>query len=191
MLALLCTGIPTGIIADITAHPRANRPDPHPLPASHELLALQSFILDSSHATLAPAVDGASPLDAVMLLGSPGARRLGGTGSEREQAWLQSLADENAARVVLWYDGERPPHYALEGVTARHGQGRRAALINTRQRRDSGAVNAVLQRLGHDLASNPVLVVGGEMFDASQERMKELRDSGKLHEILTSMGWST
>lgn len=176
--------------ADITAHPRANRPDPHPLPPSHELLALQSFILDSSHATLAPAVDGASPLDAVMLLGSPGARRLGGTDSAAERAWLQSLADDNSAKVVLWYDGERPPHYALEGVTARHGQGRRAALINTRQRRDGDAVNAVLRRLGHDLRRNPILVVGGEVFDASPERMTELRKSGKLHEILASMGWS-
>lgn len=125
-----------------------------------------------------------------MLLGSPGARRLGATDSAQERAWLQSLVDENSAKVVLWYDGERPPHYALEGVTSRHGQGRRPSMINTRQRRDHMTVNAVLKRLGHDLTSNPILVVGGEAIDASPEHMDELRKNGKLHETLVSVGWT-
>lgn len=172
------------------AHPRASRPDPHPLPDTHELLALQSFILDSPHATLSPHIDATEPLDAVMLLGAGGARRLGPHGSVAERAWLQTLADENARRVVLWYHGDRPPHYALEGVTARHGQGRRASTVNTSHRRDGDTLDAILARLGHDLKRSPILVIGGEVFDASPERVHELRESGKLAALLAAMGWS-
>ncbi|BEJ14515.1 hypothetical protein CspHIS471_0402820 [Cutaneotrichosporon sp. HIS471] len=171
-------------------NPRAFRPDPHPLPSTHELLALQTFILESPANNLGD-IDAAQPLDAVDLLGTHAARRLGNSGSSREQKWLKELSDQQSRTVVLWYGSISPPHYAIEGISARHGEGRRPTLISTAQRTDGETIEGIFSRLGHDLSAAPVLVLGGEAFDATEDRMKVMRESGDLAERLAQIGWNS
>jgi hypothetical protein len=90
----------------------------------------------------------------------------------------------------MWYGSIQPPHYALEGISARHGEGRRPTLIATAQRKDGETIEAIFARLGHDLSAAPVLVIGGEVFDATPERMQELRESGELTKRLGQIGWT-
>jgi hypothetical protein len=173
----------------VAPNPRAFRPDPHTLPPTHELLALQSFVLESPANNLGD-VDASKPLDAADLLGTHAARRLGVPGSPREKQWFQELASEHAHSIVMWYGSIQPPHYALEGISARHGEGRRPTLIATAQRKDGETIEAIFARLGHDLSAAPVLVIGGEVFDATPERMQELRESGELTKRLGQIGWT-
>ncbi|BEI83816.1 hypothetical protein CcaverHIS002_0404200 [Cutaneotrichosporon cavernicola] len=171
-------------------NPRAFRPDPHPLPSTHELLALQTFILESPANNLRD-VDATQPLDAAHLLGTHAARRLGNSGSSREKKWLKELSDQHSHTVVLWYSSISTPHSVLEGISARHGEGRRPTLISTIQRKDGETIEGILSRLGHDLSAAPVLVLGGEVFDATEEGMKVMRESGDLAERLAQIGWTS
>lgn len=149
---------------------------------------MQSFVLESSSNELGD-IDVSKPLDAADLLGTHAARRLGDSGSEREFQWLAEIMEEHANSVVLWYNTIAPPHYALDGISSRHGEGRRATLISTVSRPDGEIIEGVLKRLGHDLSEAPVLVIGGEVFDATVARMEELRSSGTLADRLGYIGW--
>lgn len=173
----------------VAANPRAFRPEAHPLPETHELHALQSFILESPANHLPDDMDASAPIDAARIIGTRAASRLRGKGSPQEQTWLNELVTEAADKVVLWFASSTPPHYSLEGIISRHGQGRRPDLISLSKRPDGKTVRDVLKRLGHDVEKVPVLVIGGEVFDASVERMAELRSSGQLAQKLAQIGW--
>lgn len=174
---------------DFPAHPRSFRADAHPLPETHELLALQSYILESPANHLPDDLDASVPLDAARIIGNRAASRLRGRGSPEEQAWLNELTTEAGDQVVLWFGSSTPPYYALEGIISRHGHGRRPELISLAKREDGPAIRDVLKRLGHNVDEVPVLVLGGEVFDASTDRMDELRSSGQLAQKLAQIGW--
>lgn len=74
-----------------------------PLPPSHELLAIQSYLLQSAYNVL-PEVDPSRPLDANAVLGF--SHNLGATGSDAEKAWLEEIENERADEVVIWYGGD-------------------------------------------------------------------------------------
>ncbi|GMK58760.1 hypothetical protein CspeluHIS016_0602020 [Cutaneotrichosporon spelunceum] len=168
----------------VAPNPRAFRPNPH------------SFVLQSPANYLGD-VDATKPLDAADLLGANAARRLGPSGSPRENKWLQELVDEHENSIVLWFGSNSPPQYALKGISERHADarrervGRQVTLIPTVQRKDGEMIEAIFSRLGHDLSAAPVLVLGGEVIDATLERMEKMRESGSLSERLAQMGWTS
>lgn len=76
-----------------------------PLPESHELLALQSYLLQSDYNILPSSVDPQLPLDAHTVL-NVGSTHLGTSGSDKEKAWLQDLEREREDDVVVWYGAD-------------------------------------------------------------------------------------
>lgn len=76
-----------------------------PLPESHELLALQSYILQSDYNILPESVNPQLPLDAHTVL-NVGSAHLGTSGSDKEKAWLQDLEREREDDVVVWYGAD-------------------------------------------------------------------------------------
>jgi len=164
------------------------RPHDHPLPESHELMALQSFIAESRYHFLRSDLDVSKPIDASDLIGES-ARRLGETGSAREKQWLSEVSEENTYNVVLWYASSSAPYYATDGLMARHGQGHRPTMISTADRPDGHVLRGIFARLGYDLDVAPVLVIGGEPIHATAEAMDELRSSGQLTDKLAAIGW--
>lgn len=156
---------------------------------THELLALQSFVLESRSNRLPGDVDASQPIDAESIIGARAASRLRGRGSPQEQAWLSDLTTDASTEIVLWFTSATPPHYALDGIISRHGHGRRPELISLSKRRDGPIIRDILKRLGHNVNEVPILVIGGEVFDASVERMDELRSNGQLAQKLAQIGW--
>ena len=76
-----------------------------PLPESHELLALQSYLLQSHYNILPESVNPSLPLDAHTVL-NVGSTHLGTSGSDKEKAWLQDLEREREDDVVVWYGAD-------------------------------------------------------------------------------------
>ncbi|TXT07313.1 hypothetical protein VHUM_03483 [Vanrija humicola] len=173
----------------VAPNPRTLRPNPHPLPVSHELLALTWFVQESAYNKLPSNLDPAFPLDAATIIGPVAARKLGNTDSEGEATWLSSLKEEFDNDVIVWFAGSAPPYYALEGIQNRHGHGKRVKMVSTSNRPDAHVVRGILSRLGYDLDRAPVLIIAGEALEASAERMAELRESGELGEKLAAIGW--
>lgn len=151
-------------------------------------MALQTFVLETAYNHLSGTVDASKALDAHDLLGRA-ALRLGGSGSDREQQWLTEVEAANADKVVVWTATAGVPHYVLEGINSRHGHGMRASLVPTLGRSDGHLIRAVFSRLGLDIDSNPILVIGGEAVVATTEKMKALRESGELAQKLARIGW--
>ncbi|KAL1407209.1 hypothetical protein Q8F55_006625 [Vanrija albida] len=173
----------------VAPNPRTFRPNPHPLPASHELLALTWFVQESAYNKLPSNLDASFPLDAATIIGPVGAGKLGDSDSEGERNWLRDLKEEFESNVIVWFSGSAPPFYALEGIQNRHGHGKRVSMVSTSNRPDAHVVRGILQRLGYDLDRAPVLIIGGEAIEATAERMAELRESGELGEKLSEIGW--
>lgn len=88
------------------APPKATRPHSvsRPLPNSHELLAVQSYLLQSEYNLLPLDRDSSRPLDAETVM-SFSAHRLGAEGSPEEKAWLEELEQERHDDIVVWYGG--------------------------------------------------------------------------------------
>lgn len=76
-----------------------------PVPESHELLALQSYLLQSAYNILPESVDPKQPLDAHAIL-NVGANKLGSAGGDVEKAWLADLEREREDDVVVWYGAD-------------------------------------------------------------------------------------
>lgn len=150
---------------------------------------MQSFVLESRYNHFGSDVDVSKPFDASDIIGKNAARRLGETGSAREQQWLKDLAREQADKVVLWYSSDSVPRYALNGITAQRGHGNRPELIPVSRRSDSRIVNGIFARLGYDLEVAPVIVIGGEAIHATESEIAELRSTGDLTAKLASIGW--
>ena len=76
-----------------------------PIPQTHELLAIQSYILQSDYNVLPETVDPSQPLDANIVLGFAG-HKLGEAGSDAEKAWLDEIETERGDEVVIWFGGD-------------------------------------------------------------------------------------
>lgn len=76
-----------------------------PVPESHELLALQSYLLQSAYNVLPESVDPKQPLDAHTIL-NVGVNKLGAEGGEVEKAWLADLEREREDDIVVWYGAD-------------------------------------------------------------------------------------
>jgi hypothetical protein len=76
-----------------------------PVPESHELLALQSYLLQSAYNILPESVDPKQPLDAHTIL-NIGANKLGVAGGDDEKAWLADLEREREDDIVVWYGAD-------------------------------------------------------------------------------------
>lgn len=76
-----------------------------PVPESHELLALQSYLLQSAYNILPESVDPKQPLDAHTIL-NVGANKLGAAGGDVEKAWLADLEREREDDIVVWYGAD-------------------------------------------------------------------------------------
>lgn len=74
-----------------------------PLPESHELLALQSYLLQSAYNILPASTDPKEPLDAHTILN---VGKLGVAGGDVEKAWLADLESEREDDIVVWYGAD-------------------------------------------------------------------------------------
>jgi hypothetical protein len=74
-----------------------------PLPESHELLALQSYLLQSAYNILPASIDPKQPLDAHTILN---VGKLGEAGGDVEKAWLADLESEREDDIVVWYGAD-------------------------------------------------------------------------------------
>ena len=66
-----------------------------PLPSTHELLALQSYLLQSTTNYLPSNIDPHRPLDANIVLGY-----------DVDEAALRELERERVGEVIVWYGGD-------------------------------------------------------------------------------------
>ncbi|WWC57514.1 uncharacterized protein I303_100046 [Kwoniella dejecticola CBS 10117] len=176
-----------------TPHPRASRPalTPRPLPASHELLALQSYLLSSAYNVIPSHVDPAEPIDANAVLGV-GAHKLGPSGGELEQAWLDELRGEREDEVIVWYGGNgRPnhPHEVLDFLASIHGSSRKPTLIPCHARPDRFTLLSILDRLSLPLRDHPIILIGNKPIIGDMQNLEELRLSGELETMLSNIGW--
>ncbi|OCF43459.1 hypothetical protein I317_02759 [Kwoniella heveanensis CBS 569] len=174
-------------------HPLASRPAlrARPLPASHELFALQSYLLSSAYNIIPDNVNPEEPLDANAVLGVD-VHRLGPSGGEAEQAWLDELKGESEDEVIIWYGGDgRPnlPHEILDFLSSTHGTDRKPTLIPCHGRPDRSVLLSILDRLALPLRDFPIIMIGNEPVVGSLQNLEELRLSGQLESMLTKIGW--
>lgn len=175
-------------------HPRTKRPAliARPIPESHELIALQSYLLSSAYNTLPDSVDPQKPLDAHSVLGI-GAHGLGPSGGQIEQAWLAELEAERHDEIVVWYGGNgKPqlPHEVLDLLSSIHGTHRHPTLMPLYARPDRSAILRIAERLSIPLKQYPVVMIGNEPLIADPEGLEELRLSGKLETMMAKVGWT-
>lgn len=92
---------------DLAPIPQSTRKtmNSRPVPESHELLALQSYLLQSDYNILPESVDPRLPLDAHTVL-NVGSNKLGTSGSDAEKDWLADLEREREDDVVVWYGAD-------------------------------------------------------------------------------------
>ncbi|WVQ82934.1 hypothetical protein IAT38_005070 [Cryptococcus sp. DSM 104549] len=175
------------------AHPKASRPAlrPHPIPQTHELLALQSYILSSAYNVLPKDLDPTMPLDANAILGV-GAHRLGGAGGEKEAAWLKDIEGEWDDEVIVWYGGNglpALPHEVLDIIGATHNSNRHPTLIPCASRADRSVLLSIMDRLGLPLRDHPIIMIGNEPIVGDLRTLEEVRLSGELETKLSAIGW--
>ncbi|WWC67383.1 uncharacterized protein I206_101291 [Kwoniella pini CBS 10737] len=174
-------------------HPRASRPalTPRPLPSSHELLALQSYLLSSAYNVIPSHVDPTEPIDANAVLGV-GVHKLGPLGGDLEQAWLDELKGEREDEVIVWYGGDgRPnhPHEVLDFLASVHGSSRKPTLVPCHSRPDRTTLLSILDRLNLPLRDHPIIMIGNEPIVGDMQSLEELRLSGELENMLSEIGW--
>ncbi|WVQ72172.1 hypothetical protein IAR50_001717 [Cryptococcus sp. DSM 104548] len=177
----------------VAPNPRATRPAlrSRPLPESHELLALQSYILSSAYNVLPSSVDPSLPLDANTILGI-GAHKLGAAGGEKEKAWLKDVEGDWADEVVIWYGGDgksQLPHSILDIIESTHNSNRHPTFIPVHARSDRESILAIFSRLGLPIAESPIIMIANKPIVGKIEALEELKLSGELGRMLTSVGW--
>ena len=166
----------------IPAPPKTNRPSAQPLPPTHELLALQSYILQSTYNVLPPTLDVSLPLDANFVLGYKAS----------EEA-LSELEAERSEDIVIWYGGgktHQQPHELLGLLKAIHGPDRHPTLIKLHGRPDKDRLMQIFDRLELPFENGVIVMIGNRPFKADLEEIEEMRASGKLELLLNSIGWS-
>jgi len=174
-------------------HPKASRPSlsHRPLPLSHELLALQSYLLQSTYNVLPHTIDPLLPLDANVVL-SVGTHKLGPIGSDDEKSWLADLEKEREDDVVIWYGADgttQPPHAVLDVLSALAGSHRHPTLIPCHGRRDLPLIRSIFDRLDIPIQHHPLIMIGNTPIVGDIDGLEELRGSGKLREMLKKIGW--
>jgi len=112
----------------ISAHPKANRPSPRPLPRSHEILALQSYLLQSSYNVLPADLDTDAPLDANLVLGYAA-----------DEIALHELEAERAQDIVVrcrrvFFTPTRPPRSLGRSARERPSPDTHPSIHSTRFR---------------------------------------------------------
>ena len=160
--------------------PRTTRPMARPLPASHELLALQSYLLQSRYNILPADTDTSEPLDANLVLGG-----------DADEAALGELEKEHANEIIVWYGGDDqsiPPHELLNALAAIHGSNKRPTLLPLHGRPDLQRLLRIGSRFDVDL-SHPLIMLGNRPISADPETWQELHNSGKLRNLMASIGW--
>ena len=170
-----------------------------PLPASHELLALQSYLLESTRNVIPANIDTSKALDAHLLLpisllpvGGDGeatktSDQSDPSGVSEPEDWLLELEREHQDDVVLWTmdptsETSSSIRKMLEDV---HGKKRHPAQINLKKR---GQASAVLRRLGWEMdeAQGVLVVIGNQPYTA--ERLTSMSKQ-ELEGIMRSVGW--
>ncbi|ORX35172.1 hypothetical protein BD324DRAFT_652884 [Kockovaella imperatae] len=168
----------------VAGHPKADRPKskPQSLPPSHELLALQSYLLQADNNRLPESIDPLKPLEAHVVLGA---------GADDQT--LKELEREGEDEVVIWYGTDgigKKPHEHLALLSALHGSERQPTLIPVHGRSDYFVLMQILNRLDLAMDRGLVLVViGNKPFVANVNKMEEMRGSGQLEKMLDSIGW--
>ncbi|KIR58183.1 hypothetical protein I314_06148 [Cryptococcus bacillisporus CA1873] len=183
--------------------PKTTRPAlrPRPIPASHELLALQSYILASQYNVLSENIDPSKPLDANTILGiSASESRLGGAAGlaakkgkeqEEEEAWLKDIESEWDGEVVVWFGGngqKQLPHDVIDIITSSHSSNRHITYIPLYSRPDREIIFSILARLGLP-ADSPIIMIDNEPILGDLETLEGLRLSGELERRLNKIGW--
>ncbi|WWD22604.1 hypothetical protein CI109_107097 [Kwoniella shandongensis] len=176
-------------------HPKTTRPalTARPLPSTHELLALQSYVLSSAYNVLPAGIDPQQPLDANAILGIA-AHKIGPAGGHAENAWLEELKAERDDDVVVWYGGNgRPtlPHDVLDMLQSTHGSSRLPTFVPCHARPDRSVLLSVLERLGLPLRDHPIIMIGNEPIVGDLQTLEELRLSGALEEKFAAIGWKS
>ncbi|ORY26961.1 hypothetical protein BCR39DRAFT_539550 [Naematelia encephala] len=186
--------VPPGALELLTAGPpRTTRPaaGPRPLPSSHELLALQSYLLQSDYNILPQFTDPGAPLDANAVL-SVGSHHLGKPGSAEEDAWLAELEAEHADNIVVWYGGNgvaQSPVEILSTLESIHGPTKKPTLIPCHGRADLALLRSIFNRFGVDIQRHPLIMIGTEPVVGDAEVLEEMSNSGRLNEMLAKIGW--
>ncbi|KAL7420432.1 hypothetical protein Q5752_005403 [Cryptotrichosporon argae] len=180
------------VLHPAAAPPRASRPAAvyRPLPPTHELAALRSYLLESDYNALPSEVDGSRALDAHAVLGVA-SHRLGEAGSQAEQSWLRELEGEHAHEVTVFYglDSHVYPHDLIATLAEIAGFDGHPSLVHLANRDDRDAVVAVFGRHGMNLRKTPVLFVGNEAVPADARSLEALKASGELRAMLKRAGW--
>lgn len=95
--------------------------------------------------------------------------------------------------MVVWYgvDGlNKQPHELLGLLHAIHGSERHPTLIPVHNRPDRASVLEVLKRLGVPVEYGALAMIGNRVIAADLEEIEEMRASGKLGQLLASIGWN-
>ncbi|OWZ69380.1 hypothetical protein AYX14_05248 [Cryptococcus neoformans] len=189
--------------------PKTTRPAlrPRPIPASHELLALQSYILASQYNILPEDVDPSKPLDANTILGisaaakkSGGEAGLGGTNDKQGkeegevgEEWLKDIESEWDDEVVVWFGGngrKQPPHDVIDIIASSHSSNRHITYVPLHSRPDREVILSILARLGLPAtADSPIVMIGNEPILGDLKTLEEMRLSGELEKRLSKIGW--
>ncbi|WRT63139.1 uncharacterized protein IL334_000042 [Kwoniella shivajii] len=174
-------------------HPRTSRPAliARPLPSSHELLAIQSYLLSSAYNVIPDHIDPSEPIDANTVLGM-GTHKLGPSGGNLEQVWLDELKGEREDEVIVWYGGDgrpNPPHEVLDFLASIHGPDRKPTLIPCHGRSDRFNLLSILDRLSLPLRNHPIIMIGNKPVVGDLRNLEELRLSGELESMLSTIGW--
>jgi len=164
------------------APPKSSRPVARPLPRSHELLALQSYLLQSTFNILPADLDTTAPLDSDLVLGY----------APTDSA-LTELEAEHANDIVVWYGGSGSrshPHELLTLLSEIHGSHRRPTLLPLTARPDFDKLLPILNRLDFPMEHGAVVMLGNRPFAADLEKMREMKESGRLANLMNAIGWA-
>lgn len=161
----------------------------HPIPSSHEFLALQSYLLQSDHNSIPPHIDTSKPLDANHILGlSPS--KLGRPGSAAESKWLDELDKELEEDIVIWApagsDLEVEGIYVL--LEKLHGNNHSPVIIELGGRTDRVRIEEILGRLGIKM-EKPLVIIGNKQIVGGLEELKEMYEAQTLDSELERIGW--
>jgi len=157
------------------------KPTPRPIPSTHELIALQSYLRGSAYNTLPQSVDPKLPLDANTILGFKGDLK----------DLLNEIELENQDEVVVWYGGNgvsQIPHELLSYLSEIHGDRHKPTLLPCHSRSDLPILTSLFGKYDLPLKSHPIIMVGNQPIIGDFEALKA--DSSELKSMLSKIGWA-
>ena len=95
--------------------------------------------------------------------------------------------------MVIWYGVNglnKQPHELLGLLHAIHGSHRHPTLISVHNRPDKESILDVLKRLNVPVEYGALAMIGNRLIAADLEEVEEMRASGKLGNLLGSIGWN-